>query len=63
MLLISDTYQVTVEEMKSKFIAILMPISSAEDSVRAARLWVVGRAAFVLGRGLDLLGIEIPEKM
>ena len=31
MLLVNDTYQVTVEEMKSKFIAILMPISSADD--------------------------------
>jgi arginyl-tRNA synthetase len=39
------------------------PISSAEDSVRAARLWLVEKAAFVLERGLDLLGVEIPEKM
>lgn len=39
------------------------PISSAEDSIRAARLWLVEKAAFVLGRGLDLLGVEIPEKM
>jgi arginyl-tRNA synthetase len=39
------------------------PISSAEDEVRAARLWVVKRAATVLERGLDLLGIEIPDKM
>jgi arginyl-tRNA synthetase len=39
------------------------PISSAEDSVRAARLWLVEKAATVLERGLDLLGVEIPEKM
>jgi arginyl-tRNA synthetase len=39
------------------------PINSAEDNVKAARLWVVARAATVLERGLDLLGIEIPEKM
>ena len=31
MLLVNDTYQVTVEEMKSKFIAILMPIKSVEE--------------------------------
>ena len=39
------------------------PISSAEDNVKAARLWLVAKAATVLERGLDLLGIEIPEKM
>jgi arginyl-tRNA synthetase len=39
------------------------PISTAEDEVRAARLWLVERAAKVLERGLDLLGIEIPDKM
>ena len=39
------------------------PISSAEDSVRAARLWLVEKAAIILERGLDLLGVEIPEKM
>ena len=31
MLLLSETYTVTIEEMKSKFIAIAMPISSVED--------------------------------
>ena len=31
MVLINDTYQVIVEEMKSKFIAIAMPISSVDD--------------------------------
>ena len=31
MVLINDTYQVMIEEMKSKFIAILMPISSVDD--------------------------------
>ena len=39
------------------------PISTAADDVRAARLWLVAKAATVLERGLDLLGIEIPDKM
>ena len=39
------------------------PISSAEDTERSARLWLVSCADFVLARALDLLGIEIPEKM
>ena len=39
------------------------PISTADDDVKAARLWLVEKAAFVLERGLDLLGIEIPDKM
>ena len=39
------------------------PITTAEDNVKAARLWLVEKAATVLERGLDLLGIEIPEKM
>ena len=39
------------------------PISSAADMERSARLWMIERAAFVLARALDLLGIEIPEKM
>ncbi len=39
------------------------PISSAEDMERSARLWLVNCADFVLARALDLLGIEIPEKM
>lgn len=39
------------------------PITTAEDNVKAARLWLVAKAATVLERGLDLLGIEIPEKM
>ena len=39
------------------------PISSAEDMERSARLWLVSCADFVLARALDLLGIEIPEKM
>ncbi|MBP5656747.1 arginine--tRNA ligase [Candidatus Saccharibacteria bacterium] len=39
------------------------PISSAADSERSARLWLIKRADFVLARALDLLGIEIPEKM
>lgn len=39
------------------------PISTAADEVRSARLWTVAMAATVLERGLDLLGIEIPERM
>ena len=39
------------------------PISSAADMERSARLWMIERADFVLARALDLLGIEIPEKM
>ena len=39
------------------------PITTAPDNVRAARLWMVRCAMTVLERGLDLLGIEIPEKM
>ena len=39
------------------------PITSAEPAVKAARLWTIERAATVLERGLDLLGIQIPDKM
>ena len=39
------------------------PISTAEPAVKAARLWTIQRAATVLERGLDLLGIQIPDKM
>ena len=39
------------------------PISSAETEVKAARLWTIARAATVLERGLDLLGILVPDKM
>lgn len=39
------------------------PITSATDSERSARLWLVEKADFVLTRALDLLGIEIPGKM
>ncbi len=39
------------------------PITSASDAERSARLWLIGCADFVLARALDLLGIEIPEKM
>ncbi len=39
------------------------PITAAPDNVRSARLWLVSCAAAVLERALDLLGIEIPEKM
>ena len=40
-----------------------VPISSAADVERSARLWMVSCADFVLARALDLLGIEIPSKM
>ena len=39
------------------------PISQAEDKERSARLWMVEKADFVLAKALDLLGVEIPEKM
>lgn len=39
------------------------PISQAEDKERSARLWLVEKADFVLAKALDLLGVEIPEKM
>ncbi len=39
------------------------PITTADDNIRAARLWLVACAATVLERALDLLGIEIPSKM
>ena len=39
------------------------PITTADDNIRAARLWLVTCAATVLERALDLLGIEIPSKM
>ncbi len=39
------------------------PITSASDAERSARLWLISCADFVLARALDLLGIEIPEKM
>lgn len=39
------------------------PISTAPANIRSARLYVVSKAAVVLERALDLLGIEIPERM
>ena len=39
------------------------PISQAEDKERSARLWMIEKADFVLAKALDLLGVEIPEKM
>ena len=39
------------------------PISQAEDKERSARLWLIEKADFVLSKALDLLGVEIPEKM
>ena len=39
------------------------PISTAEDNVKSARLWMIEKADAVMTRALDLLGIEIPAKM
>jgi arginyl-tRNA synthetase len=39
------------------------PVKDAEASVRAARLTLCDRVATVLRRGLDLLGIEVVERM
>lgn len=39
------------------------PILQAEDKERSARLWLIEMADFVLSKALDLLGVEIPEKM
>ena len=39
------------------------PISTAEDDVKSARLWLVEKADAVMTRALDLLGIEVPSKM
>jgi arginyl-tRNA synthetase len=39
------------------------PVLKSEDSVRASRFVLCELTARVLRRGLDLLGIEVPEKM
>ena len=39
------------------------PIIQADDKERSARLWLVEKADYVLAKALDLLGVEIPEKM
>lgn len=39
------------------------PIMQAEDKERSARLWLIEKADYVLAKALDLLGVEIPEKM
>jgi arginyl-tRNA synthetase len=39
------------------------PVKDAEPAVRAARLTLCDRVATVLRRGLDLLGIEVVERM
>lgn len=39
------------------------PITQADDKERSARLWLIEKADFVLAKALDLLGVEIPEKM
>jgi arginyl-tRNA synthetase len=38
-------------------------LRAADDSSRASRLALCGLTARVLGRGLDLLGIEAPQRM
>jgi arginyl-tRNA synthetase len=40
-----------------------LPVKDAEPAVRAARLTLCERVATVLRRGLDLLGIEVVERM
>lgn len=40
-----------------------LPVRDAEPAVRAARLTLCDRVATVLRRGLDLLGIEVVERM
>lgn len=40
-----------------------LPVKDAEPAVRAARLTLCDRVATVLRRGLDLLGIEVVERM
>jgi arginyl-tRNA synthetase len=39
------------------------PVLQAEDATRRSRLALCQATARVLGRGLDLLGIEAPERM
>lgn len=39
------------------------PISQADDKERSARLWLIEKADYVLAKALDLLGVEIPDKM
>ena len=39
------------------------PIATASTEVKNARLWTIDKASKVLAKGLDLLGIEIPDKM
>ncbi len=39
------------------------PISQADDKERSARLWLIEKADYVLTKALDLLGVEIPDKM
>lgn len=38
-------------------------VGDAEEGVREARLWLLGVVKTTLGNGLDLLGIQIPQKM
>jgi len=40
-----------------------LPVLKAEDSVRSARSALIKAATIVLKNGLDLLGIEVLERM
>ena len=40
-----------------------LPIIKANDKLKKARLLLINNVRMVLGTGLDLLGIEAPEKM
>jgi len=39
------------------------PVGQAEQPLRDMRLWLLGRVRTTFERGLQLLGIEVPEKM
>ena len=39
------------------------PISTAEPAARSARLSLMEKADVVLSRALDLLGLEVPDRM
>jgi len=38
-------------------------VGEAEDNTRAARLWLLASVHQVIAHGLDLLGIQVPDKM
>jgi arginyl-tRNA synthetase len=56
-------YAFTLAQNFSRFYAERHVLSEADDSVRAARLGLCGLVLAVMTRVLDLLGIEVPERM